>query len=252
MKSEDGSIFSRVSSWLRAPSKQASNVSQERERLRLEQLRLSAELESALSSYDARTRDLALRIVSPESEMSDEHFQKMYEEQLHLWKVIRRLQAADRTIPQLEQEYMEWKGRKEEGLLRSHPDHPESRMEFIASELRARGRSIPVRSDSSCFEGSAKDADPFEDLNLEDVSVDNEVVDDSQNDALQSIGIIPISAEIQQSVLDQIRECGRQIQKQTSSRDLAESYKELRMHHASLREIDRRTGVRRYRVVLHR
>jgi hypothetical protein len=259
MKSDRRSIFSRIGLLLRGGSKKNQQASKELERLRSEQLRLSSELETLLSSYDVRTRMLADSLVSAESPLSEEDLKKAYEEQLRLWNIVRRLQASDRSVSQLEQEYADWNERKGDMLSELHPDHPSVRMELIASELRSRGKSIPDSRRRNEYEGSAKDANPFEDLNLNDTAMDDGIIesqDDSSQDLPVSLKMIPISAEVQQSLLDQIRECGHQLRKQSahpdfSSRDLADLYTELRRHHGYLRLSDRRTGTRRYRVALH-
>lgn len=255
MNSSDRSLFSRVSSWLRGGS--ASSRSQELERLRSEQIRLSTELEALLSSYDEQTRALASSFIDLNHEVSEQDLQGYVDGQQKLWRVVRRLQAAERTVPQLEQEYREWHGRNGEGLSRSHPDHPETRLELIASELRARGRAVPAVVARSPYEGSAKDANPFEALDLDDNAQNQADLDESINDSsLDGIGNIPVSDEMTNQILESIRECGLQIRRQSSRseidpRDLAELYRELRHHHAQLRGLDRRSGSKRYRVVLH-
>lgn len=256
MKSDEGSIFSRISSWLRKGSNQHADASQELERLRSEQARLSLELETVLSSYDERTRSLASRLVSTETPLSDSELQRVYEEQLSLWNIVRRLQAGERSIPELEQEYVDWNERNGDALPLVHPDHPKIRLELIASELRSRGRDILARTSPDSYEGSAKDADPFADLHLDDELVDIEPPVESNDDSLNQIRSIAIQPEMRETLMDQIRACGHQIRKhsscaESSSQDLAELYSELRHHHAHLRRLDRRTGVRRYRVVLH-
>lgn len=231
-------------------------ISQELERLRSEQIRLSSELESLLASYDGRTRALALKLVSADTVPSDRDLQRAYEEQLRLWNIVRRLQTAERTIPQLEQEYAEWSERTKEEISALHPDHPSIRMELIASELRVRGKAIPQEVASASYEGSAKDADPFADLNICDEGADMESPIEPNADSLNRVQAMPVTPEMRDALIDQIRECGRQLRKQSvhpesSLQDLAELYAELRHHHAHLRRMDRRTGTRRYRVVLH-
>lgn len=257
MKSEDRSVFSRMASWLRTGSDQREGETQELARLRAEQLRLSAELEQLLSFYDERTRTLASKLVSSDRTYTDHELRNFVADQQSLWKLIRRLQAAERSVPQLEQEYREWSSRSADHLSECHPDHPTMRKELIASELRVRGRSIPVIESPAVFEGSAKDADPFSDLVLEDDQENQMVPDDSSDDSLLDASrSIPVSEEMKQTLLDQIRECGYQLRKQSvdsecTPQDLAEIYAELRRYHAELRALDRRTGQRRYRVVLH-
>jgi hypothetical protein len=256
MKSDEGSFFSRISSWFRSGSNQQKDHSQELERLRSEQARLSLELETVLSSYDDRTKLLASRLVSAESPLTDAELQRAYEEQLFLWNIVRRLQAGERSVPELEQEYIDWNERRDQALPEFHPDHPNVRLELISSELRSRGRGIPTKVSTDSYEGSAKDADPFADLNLDDASVDIEPPVESNNDSLNQIRTIAMNPEMSGILMDQIRECGHQLRKQSSHpkstpQDLADLYTELRHHHAHLRRIDRKTGTRRYRVVLH-
>lgn len=245
-------MLSRLTSWFRTGSARQSSFSQERERLRSEQARLAAELEELLASYDEQSKALSSRLASSDEALSDDDLRLLYEDQLRLWRMIRRLQAGERTASQLEQEYAEWKGRvsEREGLLRAHPDHPETRMEFIASELRSRGKTVPSVGISLSFEGSAKDADPYENLNLDEIGDIGSFIE-PEIDSLQAIQELPVNSGIRDAVLEQIRECGRQIKRQTSSQELAETYAELRHHHAWLRRMDRRSGVRRYRIVLH-
>jgi hypothetical protein len=256
MKSDESSLFSRFAS-LFSNGKDHKNGSKELKRLYSEQIRLSAELEGLLASYDERTRQLSRRLMaSRDTSLSVQELAELDVEQQVLWRMVRRLQAADRTVSQLEREYAEWRERPDCGISSLHADHPKLRAELIASELRVRGRDIPGIEKTCVCEGSAKDVDPFSDLCL---SEDADVLDERPaffDDPLPEPSRIPLSSEIHDALLEEIRECGRQLRKQSadpnaSPEELAGLYRDLRHQHELLRHADRRAGIRRYRVGLH-
>ncbi len=160
-----------------APSRPSSKVADQIKTLQSEQIRLSAEVERTLAFYDDRTRALAKRLAGEGGRIDSRTLERIRAEQAELWRTVRRLQAALRVTRDLETELKDWAGHKEaddvigtDGRDRrtiGHPDHPATRIEIVASELRARGRdplaylqSIRPRR----FEGSAGDVDPLEEI----------------------------------------------------------------------------------------
>ena len=225
--------------------------------LEAEQRRLSVDVEEQTRSYDAACRRLAERIAAfASSKATMKDVERIRGEQHRLWKLIRRAQAAERSSRELEREYLEWRSRSGEdgiGIKTTHPDHPRTRMEIVASELRVRGIDPPEPLvQTRGYEGSAGDvAEPDE------LAADApEPVADPQSAAVLADEDAPVweeeSGEIRlREVDDAARELRRLLARDDADvrgRDIAEAARILRTHHGALRLRDRREGVRRYRL----
>ncbi len=259
----------RLTSWLRKPDrkKKRSRPTKDAEALladlQEEQARLSAELEQAFRAFDKRTRSLAKRLarmVNDGAKMKE--LKSIRDEQEELWRVVRRFQAAGRSNRELETELGEWLGREESSVRTSHPDHPSARAEIVASELRIRGKQLPVSGEDApaSFEGSAKDVDPYRDavlhmqsgpdLELEDV-IDEPIPTEGEGAAHIALRDDALAG----TLMDEIATCTCEL-KRTLAHDereilraeLVAMLKDLRRLHGQLRTCDRAAGIRRYRL----
>jgi hypothetical protein len=225
--------------------------------LRKEQSRLSAEVERTLALYDDRTRALAKRLAEAGDARAIE---KICADQEDLWRTLRRLQAALRTTRDLESELREWAARAEEGELIGHPEHPVTRIEIVASELRARGRdpfallqAIRARK----FAGSAEDVDPIGDAvgaqfiapGLESEARGTEEEEYSTQPTWSREDVEHILREI----CDHAREARRMrahVDAPELVRELAWTIADFRRYHGHLRLLDRADGIRRDRLAI--
>jgi hypothetical protein len=255
-------------SWWRMPHRSRHSGSGEQDQrteemlmeLQEEQSRLSAELEKAFLAYDRKTREIAKRLAKwTGSDASPEEFERLRAEQEDLWRVVRRTQAATRTNHQLEAELKEWTDRTEAAIPPTHPDHPEARTEIVASELRLRGRDpsafISERS-TEAFEGSARDVDPFAEALEESERESPEPIppDEPINPAPD---VITWNPETEETLVREIEDCCREIRRTNNREDrddlageIVMMLNDLRRLHAQLRDHDRKTGIRRYRLTI--
>ena len=122
--------------------------------LQEEQALLARELEETFLAHDAKTRSLAARLATlEEGGVTHEEIARLRAEQLDLWRLVRRAQASGRATHELEREFHEWRTRTSDGHAPSgHPDHPDTRLEIVASELAVRGRPVRVRTDPDPFD----------------------------------------------------------------------------------------------------
>ena len=257
-------IKKMLSSWLKSePKQKTSGVSEDVLReLEDEQSRLSVEIESLLRSYDSRTRNLARRLTSLDAEdRPNRSIKDIREDQKKLWRLIRRLQAGERRDKALEREYQEWMSREDSGLASSHPDHPVSRAEIVASELRLRGidpSSLIESNAGSMYQGSAQDVDPF--AGLEDAWDEDEdagVLEELEEESSVSIEAPAWEGADEQALLAELDALSCELSKMVNQEDsyrnqkeVMEMLKDLRHYHAHLRRHDRSKGIRRYRVLL--
>lgn len=155
------------SSRLSRPNASTEKIAQLITDLQSEQSRLSAEVEQTLLQYDNRTQVLAKRLAAADDDLDEHQIERFRSDQEGLWRTVRRLQAALRATRELETELREWASRTEADDRIGHPDHPATRIEIVASELRSRGRDPFAYLQSirtKRFDGSAKDANPIEEI----------------------------------------------------------------------------------------
>jgi len=107
--------------------------------LQEEQARIAQELEETFLAYDHKLQAMAERLGSHDREPSSKELANLRQEQLDLWRLVRRAQAAVRSTRELERELSEWTERTDVVAPHGHPDHPQTRAEIIGSELRVRG-----------------------------------------------------------------------------------------------------------------
>ncbi|MBD3251249.1 hypothetical protein GF380_02135, partial [Candidatus Uhrbacteria bacterium] len=222
--------------------------------LQAEQRRLAAALEEAFRTYDAESRAIAQRLAqSSKQPITRAALTKLRHKQEELWRVIRRAQAAQRTTRQLEQELKDWSSQVGTDPSFSHPDHPGTRTEIVASELRIRGRQpeslLPSKVVPS-FEGSARDVDPYREA-LESAS---------ESDSYPPVRKRPAAVSWQspdpEQLLEAIAASGREVTRLRAKQDpslyseIVMTCKDLRCLHAALRLHDQLTGMRRHRVRL--
>ena len=252
----------RLTSWLRKPAPKQSSEEAELllTDLQEEQARLSSDLERTLLSYDKQTRKLAKRLALMVHDGADVgELERIREEQEWLWRVIRRVQAAERSDRELEREYQEWRERPNGTVSSGHPDHPDVRREIVASELRIRGYEPAVAAPEAVpsFEGSARDVDPVGDVfsSLSEVSEPALIDEPVSVDANEASGLVLRDDALAGSLMDEIASCTMEL-KRTMDRpersllrdELVLMLKDLRRLHAELRACDRATGTRRYRI----
>ena len=122
--------------------------------LQEEQALLARELEETFLAHDAKTRALAARLAAlGDMSVSPEEIARLRAEQLELWRLVRRAQASSRATHELERELHEWRDRPMEvGIPSGHPDHPDTRMEIVRSELITRGHPVRSQIEASAFD----------------------------------------------------------------------------------------------------
>lgn len=230
--------------------------------LRKEQIRLSEEVERTLSLYDDRTRALAMRLKNAGDSRSIERIRADQED---LWRTVRRLQAALRATRDLESELREWAARAEDEETIGHPEHPVTRIEIVASELRARGRdpfALLQSIRAKKFKGSAEDVDPISDLEGAQCIAPNQAEELVASISEQSNGRTneqppewnrEESEHILREICDHAREA-RRMQAHVSAPDLvhelARTIADYRRYHGYLKAIDRADGMRRDRLAI--
>ena len=115
--------------------------------LQEEQARIAQELEETFMAYDHKLQAMAERLGSQDREPSSKELANLRQEQLDLWRLVRRAQAAVRSTRELERELSEWTERTDVAAPHGHPDHPHTRAEIVGSELRVRGGSTSASSE---------------------------------------------------------------------------------------------------------
>lgn len=110
-----------------------------------EQRLIADELEDTFLAYDRKLQAAAKRMASLGSaSVTPEERERLRAEQLELWRLVRRAQAAGRSTRELVREVREWHMHEPTVAPEGHPDHPETRVEIIESELRVRGIAAPT------------------------------------------------------------------------------------------------------------
>jgi hypothetical protein len=188
--------------------------------LQEEQGMIAQELEETFLAYDRRLRTLAERLADGDNPPSKQEMQRLQEEQAELWRLVRRAQAAGRSTAALTQELQEWRGRDPGLIQQGHPDHPLTRAEIVASELRVRG-AVSAALD----EVQDEDASPAWSFESDDAILREIASRERELKRLMA------AAEMDPSLISEI----------------ALQNKELRELHARLRQADRRNGVTRER-----
>jgi hypothetical protein len=112
--------------------------------LQEEQGRIAQELEETFVAYDQKLQTMARRLARQQEIPAPKELADVRQEQLELWRLVRRAQAASRSTRELERELAEWAERQDTAVPHGHPDHPRTRSEIIGSELRARERGADV------------------------------------------------------------------------------------------------------------
>lgn len=246
-------LVSSLFSWVRGDGdspKFSASLASSLEACEREQERIACEMERILHAYNERSIAIARRLLLARKEgIRKKELDALVEEQEKLTFVIRRLQASERSLRDLEHEYREWRARAREGgedevkILR--------RAEIVASELRLRGREVIDPEKEPSYEGSAKDVNPFEDLAIEDESIPDTDTDIDTAPIFQDEG--PIHASLP-GLLEEVDTATSEAYRMLRSPDrydaatIASALADLRRHHGNLRMHDRREGIRRIRV----
>jgi hypothetical protein len=231
--------------------------------LQEEQGRLAEELEETFRAFDERVRDMAKRMSGINGEpITKKEMKSLKKEQQDLWRLVRRAQASSRTTRELQRELKEWTARPEGVAPFGHPDHPMTRAELVASELRVRGIGVGPAglSEGSVFDAGTMQVASSEEEALADGDLDSEPEEDEAPDW---------EHEDEEAILKELRNRKREMERILESgssfapigasgdeegsvndaavRELALFLGELRELHAHLRQNDRRNGVSRER-----
>lgn len=221
--------------------------------LQEEQGRIAQELEETFLAYDKKLQSMAKRLAGLEGEPPTvKELDRMREEQLALWRLVRRAQAAGRSTRELEREVREWSEHKESPASVGHPDHPETRMEVIKSELAVRGSFVAERNPKPSFPVFPIKPEFTRDLDAVAQSVRME------EPALESL--IPEAVapewgyESDEHLVRELSSREREISKlltvshdASAAAEIASLARELRELHGHLRQHDRRTQRTRIR-----
>jgi hypothetical protein len=234
--------------------------------LQEEQSRLAEELEDTFRAFDERVRSMAKRMAGVGGDpITKKEMKSLKNEQMDLWRLVRRAQASSRTTRELQRELKEWTSRPEGVAPFGHPDHPVTRAELVASELRVRGIGVGPAGPQDCrtaglSEGSVYDAGPMEVVFDEGALADGDLgtgPDEEEGPEWEH--------EEEEALLKELRNRKREMERILESaspsapigasgdidegavRELALFLGELRELHGHLRENDRRNGVTRER-----
>ncbi len=251
--------LSSLFSWVRGDEDRSgvpSSLRADVEACERDQKHLASDIEALIRSYGERVANISRRLVRARTEgIRRKELDRLREEQEKLALVIRRLQASERSLRELEREYGEWADRARESG--GNGEEMLKRAEIVASELRVRGREIADVARTNAYEGSAKDADPFESLVLEEeseessslreVSVCGEIGEDEEMVSLQGARDLPGLLEEVDVATSEARKLLRAPEDQDVA-GIVSALADLRRHHANLRMHDRRHGLRRIRV----
>lgn len=193
---------------------------------------IAQELEETFLAYDRRLRTIAERLADGDRVPSKKDLERLRQEQAELWRLVRRAQAAGRSTAALAQELNEWQGRDAGVVDVGHPDHPQTRAEIVASELRVRG---------ALESASADDGDEADERSAPQ--------EDTTDDAVA--WTFDSDATLLREIADRERELRRLMAAAEDDPSLASEIalqnRELRDLHGRLRAHDRRTGTKRER-----
>ncbi|MEN9557995.1 MAG: hypothetical protein RL141_364 [Candidatus Parcubacteria bacterium] len=234
-----------------------------------EQRRIADELEQTFLTYDGKLQAAAKRIASlgPES-VTPEEREHLRAEQLELWRLVRRAQAAARSTRDLAREVREWQEHGPTHAPEGHPDHPNTRVEIAESELRVRGVISSSRSSSHTpdpLEKSMRDA-----AGIHALHAPGFLAEDAEEAAARAIAQALAEEEEaasyknppstwehdgDEALLREIHHHERELARSLAApheepQDIAALVKGLRSLHAHLRVHDRRTNHSRVRYTL--
>ena len=207
-----------------------------------EQRRIADELERTFLAYDKKLQAAAKRIASlgPEG-VTAEARDQLRAEQLELWRLLRRAQAAERGTRELVREAREWKAHGPTAAPEGHPDHPETRVEIVESELRVRGMALP---DTPQMPDVAEEEEAS--LGLHWL---HRVPEEVQQEVL-SVPLPEWEHDTDEHLLREIHTHERELARTQAPAEIADLMRSLRTLHGHLRIHDRRTGRPRYRYLL--
>jgi hypothetical protein len=208
-----------------------------------EQRLIARELEQTFVAYDGRLRAAAKRIASlgPAGVTAEERDQ-LRAEQLELWRLVRRAQASQRSTRELLREREEWQAHEPTAATEGHPDHPDTRVEIISSELRVRG-IVPMEGDGAV---EVEEVAPgIHALHRPDLLEEAEILAQAREElAADAPAWEPDSDTV---LLQEIRTHERELARTKEPADIADLLRSLRDLHASLRLHDRQHGRPRIR-----
>lgn len=212
-----------------------------------EQRRIADELEETFRVYDRKLQGAAKRIASLGADsLTPKEWERLRSEQLELWRLLRRAQAAQRSTRALAREVQEWREAEGAALPEGHPDHPETRAEIVESELRVRGvfASVP-RLAAEPLEEEVEDA-------LRSAADAGDGVEEVLTDASEDRASVPewADAVTDDTLLREIHAHERELARTDAPGDLADLVRGLRDLHAHLRLHDRAQGRPRVRFTL--
>lgn len=230
--------------------------------LQEEQGRVAQELEETFLAYDRKLRGMAERLArrsqgvrgAEDGAPSSQELDRMREEQRQLWRLVRRAQAASRSTRGLERELQEWRGHGPVMVPFGHPDHPETRAEIVASELRMRGIShdAPARPEMPAPFAVMKIPMKREAPVVASADIPDAIA--SRDEADTSAGGPSWVHDTDEHILREIASREREMRKlllvkqdAETMTELAAFARELRHLHAHLRAHDRRAHVGRVR-----
>jgi len=209
-----------------------------------EQRRIADELEDTFIAYDRKLQGAAKRIASLGADsLTPKEWERLRAEQLELWRLLRRAQAAQRSTRALAREVEEWRAVDSGVLPEGHPDHPETRAEIVESELRVRGVFATV---SRAAQEEAEESPVIleEEGRLGEEGTEAHLVSDR--------GPAPEWTHVltDDLLLQEIHQHERELARTTAPSDIADLLRSLRDLHASLRFYDRKQARPRLRVGL--
>jgi hypothetical protein len=196
-----------------------------------EQRRIADELEETFSVYDKKLQAAAKRIASlgPEG-VSAEECERLRQEQLELWRLVRRAQAAQRSTRDLVREVRDWQAHEAVVAPEGHPDHPETRVEIIESELRVRGVR-PAPAEEAIVSPVVAEESQGEIQELEATEV-----------LAPGVATVEWTHDTEEQLLREIYQHERELTRTTAPVDIADLLRSLRSLHGHLRFHDRRQG----------
>lgn len=216
-----------------------------------DQRHIADELEATFLAYDRRLRAAAKRLAAlgPDSVSMEEQAQ-LRDEQLELWRLVRRAQAAQRSTRELIREVAEWRAHEPTAATEGHPDHPETRVEIVESELRVRGVALPDAPRGTTQEPSASSVWAFEEPEgIHWLHRMPEQADEAE-DVERPMALPDWEHDSDEVLLREIRHQEQELARTTRPTDIADLLKGLRTLHGYLRSHDRRTHRQRVRYTM--
>jgi hypothetical protein len=262
-----GSWLNRLKRWLNAePASSGSfdpatfeklcieNPAAARAALLADQRALGEEFEKTYEAYEQRIQAVAESLSQLKGENVEQEARTLREAQDQLRRLLRRVEASSRSARDLEREYAEWDGRSDhEGPW--HADHPSVRAEIIRSELALRNSERPPVA-------IAPEASPFRMVELQDFITESEehspsarpmlvvrpVVESQEREVAEQLPSLDLDTLLQ-TIRMETREAERWHGAPSQDHDALEQVKAVRQLHAILKRLDRKSGIRRDRIV---